>query len=114
MDELPDLLTVSPEVAEEGRAIRLRLVGEMDMSTVPTFEEVFSSVLDERRDRLVIDLSRVKFMDSSGLNALIRARNAMDDRGLDLVISGVSDQVRHLFEVSGLTTAFMFTPSYHE
>lgn len=83
------------------------------MSTVPTFEEACSSVLDERADRLVIDLSGVKFMDSSGLNTLIQARNALHHRGLDLVISDVSDQVRHLFEISGLTSVFMFTPSLH-
>jgi anti-anti-sigma factor len=53
-------------------------------------------------------------MDSSGLNALVRARNAMEDTGVELVISGVSDQVHRLFEVSGLTTAFMFVHSSHE
>jgi len=84
------------------------------MSTVPTFEKALSSALDEEPDRLMIDLSEVNFMDSSGLNALVRARNVMEDTGVQLVISGVSDQVRRLFEVSGLMTAFMFVHSSHE
>lgn len=111
MDELADLLTVVRETADGGRGVRLRLLGEIDMSTVPVLEEAFTSAVDQASDRLIIDLSGVQFMDSSGLNALIRARNSMDDRGLDLVISGVSEQVRRLFEVSGLTSAFMFVPS---
>lgn len=110
-DELLDVLTVSREVAEGGRAIRLQLVGEVDMATVPIFEEAFLSALDEAQDRIVIDLSGVEFMDSSGLNALVRARNALDDRGVELVIAGLNDQLRYLFDVSGLMTAFMFAPS---
>ncbi|HEU4544091.1 MAG TPA: STAS domain-containing protein [Jiangellaceae bacterium] len=111
MEELPDLLTVSREIADGGRAVRLRVVGEIDMSTVATFEEALSSAVDETHDHLLVDLSEVNFMDSSGLNALVRARNALEDNGVDLVISGVSDQVRRLFEVSGLMTAFMFARS---
>jgi anti-sigma B factor antagonist len=111
MDELADLLTVARETADGGRDVRLRLVGEMDMSTVPVFEQAFTSAVDQAPDRLIIDLSGVQFMDSSGLNALIRARNFMDDHDVDLVISGVSEQVRRLFEISGLTSAFMFAPS---
>lgn len=111
MEELADLLTVVRETADGGRGVRLRLIGEIDMSTVPVFEEAFTSAVDQASDRLIIDLSGVQFMDSSGLNALIRARNSMDDRGIGLVISGVSEQVRRLFEVSGLTSAFMFVPS---
>jgi anti-anti-sigma factor len=114
MEQRPDLLTVLRETADGGRAVRLRVVGEIDMSTVPTFEKALSSALDEEPDRLMIDLSEVNFMDSSGLNALVRARNVMEDTGVQLVISGVSDQVRRLFEVSGLMTAFMFVHSSHE
>ena len=106
MDEFPGLLTVESDIDDGGRVACLRVGGEVDMSTVVTFEKAFSAALDDAPDPLRIDLSAVTFMDSSGLNALIRARNAMEDRGITLVISGISDQVRHLFEISGLTTAF--------
>lgn len=111
MDEFPSPFTVERDIANGGRVACLRLGGEMDMSTVVTFEEAFSSALDDAHDPLRIDLSGVTFMDSSGLNALIRARNAMEDRGIKLVISGISHQVRHLFEISGLTTAFVIEQS---
>jgi anti-sigma B factor antagonist len=114
MEQVPDLLTISQEIVDGGQAVRLRVVGEIDMSTVPTFEKALSSALDENPERLMIDLSEVNFMDSSGLNALVRARNAMEDSGVELVISGMSNQVRRLFEVSGLMTAFMFVHSSHE
>lgn len=111
MEQVPDLLTVSREPVDGGRAIRLRAVGEIDMATVPSFDEALSAALDEEPESLMIDLSEVTFMDSSGLNALVRARNAMDDTNVEMVISGMSEQVRRLFEVSGLMTAFMFVHS---
>jgi len=114
MEQVPDLLTVSWEIVNGGQAVRLRVVGEIDMSTVPTFEKALSSALDAKHERLMIDLSEVNFMDSSGLNALVRARDAMEDTGVEMVISGVSNQVHRLFEVSGLMTAFMFVHSSHE
>lgn len=110
MGETSTPLAVERETSDGDRVAGLRVTGEMDMSTVVTFEEAFSATLDEAPDPLRIDLSGVTFMDSSGLNALIRARNAMEDRGRKLVISGVSDQVRHLFDISGLTAAFVIAP----
>jgi stage II sporulation protein AA (anti-sigma F factor antagonist) len=58
----------------------------------------------------VVDLADVSFMDSSGLRVLVVARNALDERGGEMVIADVSDQLRRLFEISGLTSAFTFEP----
>ncbi len=43
-----------------------------------------------------------------GLQPLVTRQG--EERGVKLVISGVSDQVRHLLEISGLATAFVIAP----
>jgi len=111
MDDQSGLLTISREIADGGREVRLRMVGEIDMATAPLIDDAFASVLDEGYNRIAIDLSGVDFIDSSGLNALIRARNIVNGRGLTLIISKLSDQARRLFELSGLMTVFTFAPS---
>lgn len=111
MDDLSNIVTVSREIAPDGREIRLRIVGEIDMATAPVIDEAFSSALDDGYERIAIDLSGVEFMDSAGLNALIRARNTADGRGVTLVIAELSNQARRLFEVSGLMTVFTFASS---
>lgn len=110
MDDAPDLLRITHEVVDGGRSVRLHMVGEIDMATVPHVEEALASALEDGSDQVVLDLSGVEFMDSSGLNALILARNVLDERSVRLVIAGLSDQVRRLFEISGLTTVFTFAP----
>ena len=57
----------------------------------------------------MVDLADVSFMDSSGLRVLVVARNALDERA-EMVIADINDQLRRLFEISGLTSAFTFEP----
>ena len=110
MDSAEDYLRVECEVSDDGRSVCLRLDGEFDMGTAPLVEDALSPALDPRCARLVVDLADVSFMDSSGLRVLVVARNALDERGAEIVIANINDRLRRLFEISGLTTAFTFEP----
>jgi anti-anti-sigma factor len=73
-----------------------RLEGELDMATVDGLSELLHATATD--DPIVLDFSRVLFMDSSGLRVLLeRARS--DDCG-PVVIKDPSDQVRRLLEIS--------------
>jgi anti-anti-sigma factor len=109
MDSSEDYLRVECEVSGDGRSVCLRLDGEFDMGTAPLVEDALSPALDPRCARLVVDLADVSFMDSSGLRVLVVARNALDERA-EMVIADINDQLRRLFEISGLTSAFTFEP----
>jgi anti-sigma B factor antagonist len=110
MNSSEDYLRVECEVSGEGRSVCLRLDGEVDANTAHLVEDAMSPALDPRCTRLVVDLADVTFMDSSGLRVLVVARNALDDRGAEMVIAGDNGQLRRLFEVSGLTSVFTFEP----
>ncbi|HEX2370875.1 MAG TPA: STAS domain-containing protein [Acidimicrobiia bacterium] len=109
MDSAEDYLRVECEVSDDGRSVCLRLDGEFDMGTAPLVEDALSPALDPRCARLVVNLADVSFMDSSGLRVLVVARNALDERA-EMVIADINDQLRRLFEISGLTSAFTFEP----
>ena len=107
---LSEDLRVECDVSAEGELVRLRLDGEVDASSAHLVEDALSPALDPRCARLVVDLAYVTFMDSSGLRVLVVARNALDDRGAEMVIAGANDQLRRLFEISGLTSVFTLEP----
>lgn len=68
-------MTVSE--AEEGEWAVLRVSGEMDLVTSPAVRQhVHDAVADGRRS-VILDLSRVRFCDSSGVGVLIAARRLM-------------------------------------
>lgn len=77
----------------------LALVGEIDAHTAP---ELAQAIGAENRNPLVLDLSGVGFLDSSGLRVLIEAHRSAsaDDRTLQL--SNLSPAVNRLLEISGI------------
>lgn len=77
----------------------LKLVGELDIETVPILAESLAAIAPTAS--LVIDLSELAFMDSSGLSALLRAWKEADAAGRAFSLVGVTDPVRRLLKVTG-------------
>jgi anti-anti-sigma factor len=110
MDATDGLLRLERDVSGDGSSVRLRLGGEVDLTTAHLVEDALSPALDLRCTRLIMDLADVEFMDSSGLRVLVVTRNALDERGAEMVIVDAKDHVRRVFELSGLSGAFTFEP----
>ncbi|MFF3699035.1 STAS domain-containing protein [Streptomyces sp. NPDC002221] len=87
---------------DEGDIRVLRWSGELDMETA---ESLYAQAAAEPPgERLILDLSQVTFMDSMGLNALLRIRQERQ-----LVIAGqLHDQVRHVLEITEADTVLTF------
>jgi len=91
-------LTTATQLHSDHLAITL--TGEMDLSTCPTLEQDFLVMpLDDKRIR--VDLSGVSFMDSTGLNLLLRLRTRLISEGGHLVLSRLPDQVTRLLQMTG-------------
>lgn len=96
MDDSSDILTIT----EDDGVIHLH--GEIDASTVSTLTEHLAATEGD----VVIDLSGVGFIDSSGLRALIGAKQKIDERGSSLQLRSPSPAVSRLFELSSVDTYF--------
>ena len=76
--------------------------GEVDIATSPALDAAIATAIGEEAKQIVVDLTDVSFMDSSGLGVIVRglkrAREAEID--LDLVIS--NDRVLKVFAITGL------------
>ena len=82
-------------VAPEGEGAVVRLVGELDMAEAPALTEAFAAV---DAPSIVVDLSGLTFLDSSGLRVLVLAHRA--DRPLTLRAPSVA--VARALTVSGV------------
>jgi len=82
------------------------VAGEIDVYTAPALRQRLAALLDEGRADLVVDFSRVTFMDSTGLGVLVGALKRV--RGLDgrLVLVIGQDRVLKVFRITGLTQLF--------
>lgn len=82
---------------------RIALAGELDMSTAPILERylpVDGSDAGEGGTAVILDLRDLSFVDSSGLHAFLRARNAADEAGQRLYLIGAGRVVRRVFELT--------------
>lgn len=84
----------------------LALTGELDLHTSAEVDDAVSTMVSEGVTRLVVDMSGLAFVDSSGLRALLRARQALGDATDAVVLRAPSDAVRRLLDLTGLGELF--------
>ena len=89
-----------PVVARVNDAVVVRVDGELDLATAPALRAALERALADG-DQLVVDLSAVTFIDSSGLSVLVRAYQVLGVTGT-LKVRGPSSQARRLFEMAGV------------
>lgn len=88
------------EHAEED-ALRLVLIGELDLAAVPALDAHLRRLRDDDRT-IHLDLSRLRFIDSTGLRELVTAVSESRRDGRRLVVDGtLTRQVSRLIELSG-------------
>lgn len=93
------------EIGVEARANHVAVVGlegRLDMLTAVDVKKRLAEVVAAGNHRLVIDLNKVSFVDSSGLGALISGLKAARIAGGDLRLARPDKQVRYILEVSTL------------
>ncbi len=86
----------------------LRLTGELDLETTPTLDEQLQEVNRSQPGRLLVDLSGVEFMDSTGLAAIVRAQRSANTNGHKLLLRRAAGQVQRLFDLTGMTERLTF------
>lgn len=84
-------------------------IGEVDIATVPELQHRLGELLDAGFTRIVVDLRRVEFMDSSGLHALLDAHRQAQRDGWELSIIPGRRSVQHVFEITGIGELLPFT-----
>ena len=91
----------------------LALSDELDLAVMP---QLLSSLNDlgTRGDRLIIDLSGVKFIDSSSIGELIAFDARLRERGAMLAITSAQENLRRIFRTRGLVPLLCFFDSLSE
>jgi anti-sigma B factor antagonist len=91
------------EVGGAGDRVVIAVSGEVDLASAPQLEQC---LLAHGDGDVTVDLARVSFLDSSGLHALVVARNHLRQRGHELRTINEQDHVRRAIELTGLAQVF--------
>lgn len=93
-------------VESEDDTMIVRPLGEIDLGRSPSLRQQLSQAMSGDFDRMIIDLSDVPYMDSSGVATLVEAMQLSRRAGSKLVLCGLQDKVRSIFEIARLDTVF--------
>lgn len=96
------------EKSQEADAVVLALSGELDLASAPMLERELREAEALGPSRLVIDLGGLAFMDSTGLQALLRARERANNNRHQLSLRRAPHQVQRVFELTKTVDAFTF------
>jgi anti-sigma B factor antagonist len=86
---------------DAGQAI-LTVSGEIDIMTADALEQAIATIIDSGAGEVIVDLSGVTFMDSAGINALLKGRRSADDHGQRFRVNGATGIVRQVLDLTGV------------
>jgi anti-sigma B factor antagonist len=90
------------EVASKGEASVVSVIGELDLASSPTLEEELERLAVGNAPLVIVDLSALEFMDSTGLSVLVRAHHRSEETGQRFGLVNGSQQVQRLLSLTGV------------
>jgi anti-sigma B factor antagonist len=90
------------DVRQEGRAVVFAVEGELDLASSPTLEQAIDRLDESDVDLLIVDLRELKFMDSTGLHALVKANKRAGEAGRRFALVQGGAQIQRLLSLTGV------------
>ncbi len=85
--------------------------GELDIVTAGQLDTELVAGLEQASLRLVLDLSAVSFMDSTGLGTVVKALKRCREKDVEFRVVVATERVRKVFDITGLNTLISLTES---
>jgi anti-sigma B factor antagonist len=101
------------EVSEGARSARIALRGEFDIASADDARRALQELLSRGLDAVVVDLSGLDFMDSTGVQFLVDGRETALARGVKLSLVHGGEPVMRVLTVSGVSALFEDVDSHH-
>jgi anti-sigma B factor antagonist len=86
------------------------LEGEIDLHVSPRIAAALNAALKEKPRNLVVDMSKVPYIDSSGLAVLIEAMQNVEKYGGKFSLAALQENVKPIFEIARLDQVFRIFP----
>ncbi|MCB2177519.1 MAG: STAS domain-containing protein [Actinomycetales bacterium] len=107
-------MDVSVTSRQSGDRTVIEVKGEIDVYTAPALREEISSLVDAEHTTIVVDLTQVSFMDSTGLGVLVGALKKVRTLGGDLSLVINEEKILKVFRITALTQVFSIHPTLEE
>lgn len=94
------------DIRKSGDATVVTLSGDVDLHHAPALHSALLEVADSRPRRIIIDLTEVPYMDSSGVGTLVYILRRVNTYQGKMALVGMNSRVRSVFEITKLDQFF--------
>lgn len=86
----------------------LSLAGEVDFGNAPRIYSLMWKMSEKGSKSLIVNLEKLEFMDSSGLQLMLRLREKLRNEKRDILLVNPNPQIKKLFQLTGFDHLFHF------
>ncbi|GAB4341434.1 MAG: STAS domain-containing protein [Candidatus Abyssubacteria bacterium] len=102
------------DARREGDATVIRVSGDVDLDTSPKLRKALIDAVNKKHSPIVVDLSDVTYIDSSGVATLVESLQLSSKYGGTFRLVGLNDHVSEVFKLARLQRVFMIYDSVDE
>ncbi|URA10950.1 STAS domain-containing protein [Thermospira aquatica] len=101
------------QVTKTGNVVVLKISGEMDAHTAPQMDKALKEAIAQG-NKIVLDVSQMTYVATAALGVLIANNNVVKTKGGKIVIAGMLDKIRKVFDTMGFSKVFPIASSVDE
>jgi anti-sigma B factor antagonist len=104
------VLLLSEPMSRKQTSSVLPLTGEIDLHVSPAVAESLRTLIAKKAKQVIVDFTKVTYVDSSGLAVLIEGMQSVQQYGGRFRLAGVREDVKHVFDIARLDQVFEIYP----
>jgi anti-sigma B factor antagonist len=108
---MAETLSIDVQTDDDGRTHLFALHGDLDVATSPALRAALMDAASGEQQNIIVDLSQLAFLDSTGLGALIGANKRAKEGGGEVRLVAQEGQILRLLRITGLLDVFRVYPS---
>lgn len=101
-----DELSIDLKTEDGGETLLFKLRGSLDLATAPTVRAALSEAAEKGSQHLIVDLTQLEFLDSTGLGVLIGAHRRAAEHGGSFRLVVSDGPISRLLNITGLIAVF--------
>jgi len=111
---MPETLSIDVQTSDDGMTHFFVLHGDLDVATSPALRAMLVDAASNGKHHIIVDLSSLEFLDSTGLGALIGANKRAQESGGEVRLVTQEGQILRLLSITGLLDIFRVYPSIED
>lgn len=93
-------------INKEGDVTTVRMTGRLDTAAAQEVTAEMEPVMNSASGTVILDCTELSYISSSGLRIFLAVRKAAAQKGGKVIVKGISDDIRHVFMMTGFLNLF--------